>query len=366
MFGRWRRIGLVALSILLGVGCSQAQTEVAQTPLLNGSATVEASEVPLSFPSGDLTLKGLLTLPQRAVSNKVPAVVLISGSGPSSADGAVPGQLAMTFGFTIPIYKEIAIGLRELGVATLRYDKRSCGPFNNCAENDYPLPPADLSIVEFARDALAAVEALKARPEIDADRIWVLGHSQGGTLLPWILTEDQSLAGGIFVAAPFAPIDVILEMQARHTREVLLTMGVGETQANSMVADLEKVAEDVKELRTREPSMNLVMGASELFWKSWIDFSDGVPGLVSKLDCPLFFLGGEYDWNVPISELEAWEAHLEEHPGPSVRDFVSLPCLTHALNCVSESDFMRIRPEHIGKHVSSDFVSQLGSFVKQN
>ena len=62
----------------------------------------------------DYPLPGLLTLPDGA--GPFPAVLLVHGSGPQDRDEAV--------GPNRP-FRDLAVGLADLGVASLRYDKRT-------------------------------------------------------------------------------------------------------------------------------------------------------------------------------------------------------------------------------------------------
>ena len=60
-------------------------------------------------------LNGLLTLPEN-ITEPVPAVVFVHGSGSSNMDEKV-GQLTP--------FKDLAEGLANKGIASIRYDKRS-------------------------------------------------------------------------------------------------------------------------------------------------------------------------------------------------------------------------------------------------
>jgi dienelactone hydrolase len=65
--------------------------------------------------NGKYPLPGMITLPNEG-SGPFPAVVLVHGSGPSCMDGTI-GKVSF--------YKDIAHGLAERGIASIRYDKRS-------------------------------------------------------------------------------------------------------------------------------------------------------------------------------------------------------------------------------------------------
>ncbi|MEZ4314925.1 MAG: hypothetical protein R3F14_43480 [Polyangiaceae bacterium] len=73
-----------------------------------------------------------LSLPACPERARVPAVVIVHGSGPMSRDGVMRGQIGLGFGFELPVYKRLAEALTARGYAVYRYDKRTCGSFNDC------------------------------------------------------------------------------------------------------------------------------------------------------------------------------------------------------------------------------------------
>ncbi|MFE4450655.1 alpha/beta hydrolase family protein [Streptomyces sp. NPDC056796] len=107
-------------------------------------------------------LAGTLTLP--AGPSPHPAVLLLHGSGPLDRDGNTP-KLPMNLGHPV------AEALAAAGIATLRYDRRGVGA-----------TPGEWRAAGFTdnrQDAVAALRALAARPEIRADAVGVIGHSEG-------------------------------------------------------------------------------------------------------------------------------------------------------------------------------------------
>lgn len=127
----------------------------------------EHEEVPyivedVTFDNGDITLAGTLTIPEG--EGPFPAVVLMTGSGPQDRDEIVVA------GF--PIFRLIADGLTREGVAVLRYDDRGVSASTGVWE--------EASMDDFASDALAGVDYLLTRDEIEADKIGLFGHSEGG------------------------------------------------------------------------------------------------------------------------------------------------------------------------------------------
>src|SRR5205085_5987023 len=97
----------------------------------------------------------------------------------------------------------LAWGLASQGIAVLRYDKRS------------RVHPGKLSALpnmtvtdETTDDALAAVALLRKTQQIDLHRIFVLGHSLGGMLIPRIGLADQgNIAGFVVLAGATRPLE---------------------------------------------------------------------------------------------------------------------------------------------------------------
>ena len=91
-------------------------------------------------------LNGLLTLPDD-VNEPVSAVVFVHGSGPSNMDEKV-GKITP--------FKDLAEGLAKLGIASIRYDKRTfIHGFKLMKEKNVTVK------METIEDALLATEILK-------------------------------------------------------------------------------------------------------------------------------------------------------------------------------------------------------------
>ena len=125
--------------------------------------------------SDGATLAGTLLLPIWSELEKVPGVVLVSGSGPTDRDGnntLVPDR--------IDLLKQIAELLAEAGIASLRYDKRGIGastarPHGSIAELE-----RFFSWDNFVGDVVAAQAELVKHDEIKSYATALLGHSEGG------------------------------------------------------------------------------------------------------------------------------------------------------------------------------------------
>jgi len=128
----------------------------------------------IRFHSDGFTLAGTLYMPNGAGPH--PAVVLFHGSGPAGRLD-VPAQW-----------------FARHGVAALTYDKRGVGESSG---NWHDVP-----FMTLCDDGLAAIQLLKARPDIDKKRIGVWGLSQGGWLGPLAASRSNDIAFVIAVSGP--------------------------------------------------------------------------------------------------------------------------------------------------------------------
>ena len=134
----------------------------------------------------NIKLAGTLTLP--AKSGKFPAVILISGSGPQNRNEEIFGHKP---------FLVLSDYLTRKGIAVLRYDDRgtaaSTGDFSAANTSN------------FANDAEAALKYLLNRPEIDPNKIGLIGHSDGGNVAPMVASKNENVDFIILLAAPGIP-----------------------------------------------------------------------------------------------------------------------------------------------------------------
>ena len=140
---------------------------------------------PIVISSKDRTLSGLLQLPD-SPARPVPAVVLVHGSGRLSARDMLygSGQRLAAMGFAVFAYDK-----RGVGASTGEYT--SIGPANSVHMFDL-----------LATDALAGVEMLKSRRDIDPRRIGLFGISQGGWIAPLAASRNSSIAFVVALSGP--------------------------------------------------------------------------------------------------------------------------------------------------------------------
>ena len=286
-------------------------------------------------------------------------MILIHGSGPNSRHAQLPGQLALQFGFAIPVFDELAAALSDAGWTVLIYDKRTCGTFNACATNAYPLPDADLTTEAFAADARAGVDYLRTRSDVDPEAIVVAGHSQGSTFVPSLLASDPRLRGGIMLAAPYDSVDQVLADQTAFLSEII-GPAAGD---NPAVAQTNELAAQVADLRADAAATEAVGGASAAFWRAWMEAGDAAPSVLADVTQPVLLLFGGNDWNVPIDQAAKRRAATE---GLDHVQLAAIECITHALNCLAESEPTKITPADIGRTVDPTVPASLIEFLDKS
>ena len=159
---------------------------------------IESSFEPEGTPENKsrITLAGTLTLPEG--EPPFPAAILISGSGPQDRDEALLGHRP---------FLVLADHLTRRGIAVLRYDDRGVASSTGSMKN------ADTH--DFARDAHAGLLYLKTRTEIDADKIGLIGHSEGGLIAPLVAAKTKDVAYIVLLAGPGVSGEEILMLQGR-------------------------------------------------------------------------------------------------------------------------------------------------------
>jgi uncharacterized protein len=165
-------------------------------------AAYRAEDVVIKAPAGH-TLAGTLTRP--LTDQQVPAVVLITGSGPQDRDQAIP----IISGYRP--FMEIADALSSRGVAVLRLDDRGFG----ASTGDF----SSANSADFADDVLAAVAFLRSRHDIDGGRVGLVGHSEGGLIAPLVAMSDANLRGIVLIGAPAHTGRQIIHYQQRYAIE---------------------------------------------------------------------------------------------------------------------------------------------------
>jgi len=176
----------------------------------------------LSVSSTGATLVGKLTLPKAAADGSGPAaptLLLLPGSGAADLDGNAPPLL------TNSGYEQLAYGLACRGFGVLRASKLGVPPSTGDGNA--------VTIETYAQNAADWLAALTRQQGVDARRLGLIGHSEGGIIALYATARGYvSPRALVLIAAPGRPLDVLAREQLLEgdkrsgaTEEQLATLG---------------------------------------------------------------------------------------------------------------------------------------------
>lgn len=298
-------------------------------------------EKEVTVEAGRWALPGTLTLPLGR--GPFPAVVLVHGSGPNDRDESV--------GPNKP-FRDLAWGLASKGVAVLRYEKRTRQHAGALASLSRPTVKE-----EVIDDAVAAVQLLRTAEGVDPKRVFVLGHSLGGTLVPRIGALVQEVAGFVVMAGTARPLeDVILEQMTY----IYSLDGTVSAEEQARLEEFRKGAAEVKALKPADADAPTpVLGVPASYW---LDLRGYDPAAAAKsLKRPVLVIQGERDYQVTLEDFRRWKAALAGSRGAA---FKSYPALNHLFI----EGTGKIRPEEYAApgHVAEVVLNDLAEWIKKD
>lgn len=255
--------------------------------------------------AGDWKLPGTLTVPRSTAL--VPGVILIHGSGPEDRDETIYGNKP---------FKDLAEGLASQGVAVLRYEKRT---------KEYGAKMAQMRNLtvqeETVEDAVAAVGVLRSEAGIDPKRVFLLGHSLGGYLIPMILAQAPDAAGGIVLAGTARPLEDVMLDQFSYLGSL---PGTDTPEAKKQLEDSRKLVASIKDLQPGHEDGPALFGAYPHYWVYLRGYDPAAQA--AKLTKPLLILQGERDYQVTMKDFGIWKDALAGHSSATLKTY---PALNH-------------------------------------
>jgi pimeloyl-ACP methyl ester carboxylesterase len=343
------RIFLLTLLFAITVG-SRAEAQ------MDGVVTRE-----ISFLTDDtLLIHGTLWLPAKR-KHLVPCVIFVHGSGPQTRDEASKiftydssfklrkynwstvkveglnleiGRAKVLMGLlgkdtlasedtrfvryrnTVKVFRDIAIALARNGIASLTYDKRSYTYGKLMIGMGLPADPAALGgLDDYARDLRVAFTYAASILEIDKNRRYILGHSEGASGIAQLvaLQERKQVRGVILLAAASEPIERTFHQQ------------LSGTPAAQIVDSLLQL------IRANGPTSDNIwaLNASGSYWKSWMHMTDSAVAYTLRLRCPILMIHGSLDINVNAHNALTYDSLLRKNkPRPDYQMKI-IPGLDH-------------------------------------
>ena len=265
----------------------------------------------IRFEHDGLAFGGTLTLPaEETGEGPYPGVVLLSGSGAQDRDEALAGHRP---------FLVLADALTRRGIAVLRIDDRGVGE----TEGNLTVTTVD----DLASDALAAIGVLAAREEVDATRVGLIGHSEGGLIAPLAASRSEAVRFVVMLAGPGVPGTDILARQLSliskaggmseedlARQEALQRKALGLILSDAPADPVEAAMRDLVEFQVarspaaaqmtdeaREAMVDASVSSSSSPWfKSFMAY-DPRPAL-AKVTVPVLALNGSLDLQVETAQ----------------------------------------------------------------
>ena len=290
-------------------------------------------------------LNGMLTLPDD-LSKKVPAIVMVHGSGPSNMDEKV---------MKLTPFKDLAEGLAQYGIASLRYGKRTYAYARKMRKMDLTVKE------ETIDDAILATSLLKEDPRIDPDSVFILGHSMGAMLTPRIDFDGGDYRGLILAAGtPYRLEDIVLR-QLQQTQKANVFM--------KWIISLEyriyaKKFENLYGLSDEEARKKKFAGNMSLYYFKEMGKKTAADYLL-QCNKPVFIMQGEKDFQVLADvDFKGFQEMLKDKTNVKYKLY---PGLNHLLVQGIYDDILKASKEYsIERHIGEEVLKDIADFIKVN
>ena len=295
------------------------------------------------FASGSLHLAGTLRLP--AADGQWPAVLLVPGSGQVDRNENAAK-------LRINAFHDIAVHLSEQGIATLRYDKRGVG----ASEGNF----WETGFFDNVTDAGAALGFLKSQKEIRADKVFLLGHSEGAMTSTRLAATGAGVTGVILLAGPARKGEDVLVWQCEQVVKGM--RGFNKWLINLFHMDVRKSQQkQLDKIKKSNKNSYRVRGVVKLNAKWFREFmaynpADDLP----KIQVPVLALTGSKDIQVAPADLGQMaglvKAEFESH---------LLPDITHLLRVEPGEPTLSTYKQQIAQPVDRSVLQTISEWLRK-
>ena len=280
-----------------------------------------ANDEEVSIPANGFSLAATMSRPIAAAEPapapgrkpapvRLPAVVLVSGSGPTDRDEFVAG---------IPIFAQLANALADAGYLVVRYDERGAGQSGGRQES--------ATIEEFAVDARAVVSYLTKRRDVDPKRISLVGYGEGGWIALAVAARDEKIAAIGLIATPSTTgTELVLEQQ----RIMFEGSSTSPAVQQSAIEQQKKILEAVvtgKGWENFNPDMRKRVDTP--LYRSFLMFEPAQ--MIVKVRQPMLVMHPMLDREVPAYHGEQLAQLARSRPRARPTEFVQLAGVNHLL-----------------------------------
>ena len=293
-------------------------------------------------------LNGMLTLPDD-LSEKVPAVVFVHGSGSSNMDEKI---------YKITPFRDLAHGLASRGIASVRYDKRSyVHPLKLLRAAKGRLTVKE----ETIDDAIAAAELLRGDARIDPDRVFIVGHSMGGMLAPRIDADGGNFRGLVIMAGTPSKLEEVVLDQLAATEETVPTLlrGIFKKQA----AKYEKLFDGLYDLTDEEATKKQFGGGMTLYYFKEMGQRQTAEAL-QACQKPMLIMQGEKDVQVSAErDFALYKKLLSDREDVQFRQYEGL---SHAFVPAIYGTIDKAAKEFkVEQHIGDAVLDDIADFIRR-
>lgn len=302
-------------------------------------------------------LSGTLTMPAVEGNRKVPAIVMVTGSGAQNRDEEI---------FEHKPFAVIADYLARNGIASLRYDDRGFGKSTGNLKQ--------ATTYTFKDDAASGLKLLRSIKNVG--QVGVMGHSEGGTIA-FMLAADNlpdfiiSLAG-----MSESGKETLLRQNSLALDKMGLTLAEKESQLRLLELFFDSLAEQAnKGVSTPIDVDSLVQEAGIVANRQivaslkttqnartpWIDaFAALNPAkVIDKIKCPVLAINGDKDTQVNADANLAIIRNMI--PGAEVR---LMPGLNHLMQHAATGEVTEYG--EIKETISPEVLEIITAFIKKH
>ena len=289
-------------------------------------------------------LNGLLTIPD-SVDGRAPAVVFVHGSGASNMDEQI---------YKLTPFKDLAEGLAQRGIASIRYDKRTFVYGRKMRKQCVTVKE------ETIEDAVLAAELLRADPRIDPDEVFIVGHSMGAMLAPRIDAEGGDCRGMILMAGtPYRLEDIVVRQlrQAGRSKGGLMRTIVGlEDKVYSRKFD------GLYEMPDEEAKKKKFAGSVTLWYFKEMGRKTAADYLL-ETEKPVLIMQGGMDFQVlPSEDFAGFREQLKDRKNVEYRLYGDL---NHIFVKGIYNDILKAGKEYkVEQHIGADVIDDIAAFIK--
>jgi hypothetical protein len=204
---------------------------------------VAASDRPVAFMVAGTITYGTVHVPVHRAGLRLPAALLLPGSGPTDRNG---DQLPDVAPHTMA---RVAAALGADGMMTLRFDKYASG---QTGIGMFWSHPQDLDYPAVVRQAIAAYAALRAQPEANPAALSLVGHSEGGLTAMLVAQQVSPRPAGIALLAPQS-LRLLDHIQAQIGRQLAAAVRARQLTAARQRQITAAMVRAVVDLRAHRP-----------------------------------------------------------------------------------------------------------------